>query len=123
LKAKKDGLVLPKRVKISLENLDMANMGADMVLLGVVVVLACVIGIGIVVWKLKRSKKVTFGEFDRLIKVQNLKKLYGETVGVQDVSFEVEKGECFALLGVNGAGKTTCFKSLTGELKRTAGVI
>ena len=39
------------------------------------------------------------------------------------MSFEVDAGECFALLGVNGAGKTTCFKSLTGEVQPTDGII
>lgn len=35
---------------------------------------------------------------------------------VRGISFAVNKGECFGLLGVNGAGKTTSFKILTGEV-------
>ncbi|VDD90945.1 unnamed protein product [Enterobius vermicularis] len=40
----------------------------------------------------------------------------GKVLAVNDVSFTVEKGECFGLLGVNGAGKTTTFSMLTGQL-------
>jgi len=40
---------------------------------------------------------------------------------VKDVSFAIDKGECFALLGINGAGKSTIFKMLTGDLNPTDG--
>ena len=40
---------------------------------------------------------------------------------VKNISFGLEYGECFALLGVSGAGKTTCFKCLTGEIFPSAG--
>jgi ABC-2 type transport system ATP-binding protein len=59
----------------------------------------------------------------RMIKSENLKKLYGATVAVDDVSFEVQKGETFGLLGPNGAGKTTTIKMLSGLLKPDAGTI
>jgi ABC-type multidrug transport system ATPase subunit len=42
-------------------------------------------------------------------------------LAVEDTSFGLQAGECMALLGVNGAGKSTCFKSLTNEVKRTSG--
>lgn len=42
---------------------------------------------------------------------------------VQSVSFGLDYGECFALLGVNGAGKSTTFKSLTGDIVPTTGQI
>ena len=42
---------------------------------------------------------------------------------VDNISFGLEYGECFALLGVSGAGKTTCFKSLTGEIYPTRGSV
>ena len=58
-----------------------------------------------------------------MIKSENLKKLYGATVAVDDVSFEVQKGETFGLLGPNGAGKTTTIKMLCGLLKPDAGTI
>jgi ABC-type multidrug transport system ATPase subunit len=39
------------------------------------------------------------------------------------LSFGLARGECFALLGVNGAGKSTTFKSLTYEVKPSKGTI
>ncbi len=50
-----------------------------------------------------------------IISVQNLRKTYGKTIAVNDISFEVEEGEIFGLLGPNGAGKTTtveCMQAL-----------
>ena len=44
-------------------------------------------------------------------------------VAVNQLNFGLSKGECFALLGVNGAGKSTTFKSLTCETKPTLGSI
>lgn len=44
-----------------------------------------------------------------------------KVVAVADVSFGLDPGECFALLGISGAGKTTTFKCLTGELYPTHG--
>ena len=42
---------------------------------------------------------------------------------MEKLSFGLESGECFALLGVNGAGKSTTFKSLTNEIEPTNGQI
>ncbi len=56
-----------------------------------------------------------------MIKVQNLVKRFGEVAAVDDVSFEVERGEVFAFLGPNGAGKTTTIKMLTTLLRPTSG--
>jgi ABC-2 type transport system ATP-binding protein len=47
-----------------------------------------------------------------IISVQNLRKTYGKTVAVDDISFEVEEGEIFGFLGPNGAGKTTTVECL-----------
>jgi ABC-type multidrug transport system ATPase subunit len=55
------------------------------------------------------------------VRILNLKKNYGDFTAVNDVSFGLEYGECFALLGVSGAGKTTCFKCLTGEILPSSG--
>lgn len=49
-----------------------------------------------------------------LIEVSNLRKSYGEHVAVDDVSFHVEQGEIFGILGTNGAGKTTTVECLQG---------
>src|SRR3954470_7881905 len=48
------------------------------------------------------------------IEVRNLRKTYGETVAVDDVSFTVEEGEIFGVLGPNGAGKTTTVETIAG---------
>lgn len=44
-------------------------------------------------------------------------------LAVEKASFAVDKGECFALLGVNGAGKSTTFKSLTNVVQPTDGKV
>jgi ABC-2 type transport system ATP-binding protein len=56
-----------------------------------------------------------------MIKVEGLTKRYARTVAVNDVSFEVEKGQIVGFLGPNGAGKTTTMRILTGFLPPTAG--
>jgi ABC-2 type transport system ATP-binding protein len=48
------------------------------------------------------------------IEVRNLRKTYGETVAVEDVSFAVDEGEIFGVLGPNGAGKTTTVETIAG---------
>ncbi|MFC1634077.1 ABC transporter ATP-binding protein [Planctomycetota bacterium] len=58
-----------------------------------------------------------------MIKADNLSKRYGDVVAVDDVSFEVSKGETFGLLGPNGAGKTTTIKILCGLLKPDTGSV
>ena len=47
-----------------------------------------------------------------VISVEHLRKRDGATVAVDDVSFEVQRGEIFGLLGPNGAGKTTTVECL-----------
>ena len=58
---------------------------------------------------------------DIAIKVENLKKSYGNNYVVKGISFEVLKGETFALLGVNGAGKTTTLECIEGIRKFDSG--
>ena len=58
-----------------------------------------------------------------MIKTENLKKQYGSIIAVDDVSFEVEKGETFGLLGPNGAGKTTTIQLLCGLIKPDGGTV
>ena len=56
-----------------------------------------------------------------MIEVENLLKKYGELVAVKDLSFNVEKGKIWGLLGPNAAGKTTTMRILTGYLPATDG--
>jgi len=55
------------------------------------------------------------------IQVQGLTKRYGDVLAVDNVSFEVRKGEFFGFLGPNGAGKTTTIRMLTGIIKNDGG--
>lgn len=55
------------------------------------------------------------------VRMNNVSKTYGKVVAVKKISFGLEFGECFALLGVSGAGKTTLFKCLTGEVDPSTG--
>ncbi len=55
------------------------------------------------------------------IHVQGLTKRYGDILAVDNVSFEVTKGEFFGFLGPNGAGKTTTIRMLTGIIKKDGG--
>jgi ABC-2 type transport system ATP-binding protein len=55
-----------------------------------------------------------------VVSVRGLRKVYGEMVALRDVSFEVGRGEVFALLGPNGSGKTTTLETLEG-LRRPDG--
>lgn len=63
-----------------------------------------------------------------MIQVKNFRKAYTTLCGtpvlaVEKISFGLDYGECFALLGVNGAGKSTTFKSLTNDTVPTSGDI
>ena len=57
------------------------------------------------------------------IKVTNLSKYYGEYLAVDDISFEVQKGEILGFLGPNGAGKSTTMKIITTYLPPTSGTV
>lgn len=58
-----------------------------------------------------------------MIEVRGLCKQYGKTTALQDVSFEVKKGEILGLLGRNGAGKSTTMNIVTGYLSSDAGEV
>ena len=58
-----------------------------------------------------------------MIKVEGLTKYYGDFLAVDNVSFEVNKGEIVGLLGPNGAGKTTTLRILTGYLLPSSGSV
>jgi len=56
-----------------------------------------------------------------MIKVEHLKKNYGDVTALVDVSFQLDRGEVVALLGGNGSGKSTSINILTGLLKHDSG--
>lgn len=58
-----------------------------------------------------------------LLKVTDLKKAYGAIQAVGGVSFEVQPGEIFGVIGPNGSGKTTLFNSMLGQITPNAGKI
>jgi ABC-2 type transport system ATP-binding protein len=57
------------------------------------------------------------------IEIEGLTKKYGDLIAVNNVSFEIEKGEIFGLLGPNGAGKTTTVEMIEGLRKPDGGTI
>lgn len=58
-----------------------------------------------------------------ILEVKNLQKSFGRLAVVNDLSFDVKKGEILGFMGPNGAGKTTVFNLLTGLLKPDKGTI
>ncbi len=58
-----------------------------------------------------------------MIRVEHLSKRYGTRYALDDVSFEIAKGEIVGLLGANGAGKSTTMNILTGYLSATEGSV
>lgn len=58
-----------------------------------------------------------------ILKVQNLTKKFGGVVAVEDVSFELKRGEFLGVIGPNGSGKTTLINLITGFVKPTSGKV
>ena len=58
-----------------------------------------------------------------LLEVQSLVKHFDKTVAVDDVSFQINKGQCFGMLGPNGAGKTTTIEMMEGITDPTSGLV
>ena len=65
----------------------------------------------------------TIAERNSIFLVYELSKYYGNFPGVKEISFSVKRSECFGLIGVNGAGKSTTFRMLTGEEFPNSGVM
>lgn len=60
---------------------------------------------------------------ENIIEIQGLNKAFGDVKAVQDLSFHVKRGELFAFLGVNGAGKSTTISIMCGQLAKDSGVV
>nr|WP_198133742.1 ABC transporter ATP-binding protein [Roseobacter sp. GAI101] len=58
-----------------------------------------------------------------MLSVRNLSRNFGAIKAVDNVSFDLAKGELLALIGPNGAGKSTCFNMLMGQLKPSSGTV
>ena len=59
----------------------------------------------------------------KMIKIEHLSKSYGTNLAVDDIGFEIGKGETVGFLGPNGAGKSTTMNVLTGYLSATSGKV
>ena len=60
---------------------------------------------------------------ENIIEIEHLCKSFGSIKAVDDLSFSVKKGELFAFLGVNGAGKSTTISIICGQLKKDGGIV
>ena len=60
---------------------------------------------------------------DALVQVQNLTMKFGGLTALDNVSFDILRGEILGLIGPNGAGKTTCFNAMTGVYKPSSGKV
>lgn len=58
-----------------------------------------------------------------IIKISHLNKNFGSVKAVNDLNFRVKRGELFAFLGVNGAGKSTTISIICGQLRKDSGVV
>ena len=79
---------------------------------------------------ISQSNYKNINKNDYSVRIKNMQKIYNNdsccsvpTMGVKNISFTVDYGECFGLLGLNGAGKTTIFKAITEEHSPTHGSI
>ncbi len=60
---------------------------------------------------------------DSVIEVRNVQRKFGDFYAVKNISFKVQRGEVFGLLGANGAGKSTTFRMLCGLLPVSSGEV
>lgn len=64
-----------------------------------------------------------YGSMETILRVQQLTKLFNGTVAVQNLSFDVSRGEIVGILGANGAGKSTTLQMILGLVRPTSGRI
>ena len=58
-----------------------------------------------------------------LLEIKHLKKYYGNSMGVEDVSIKLKKGDIYGFIGPNGAGKSTTIRTVLGLINKTSGNI
>ncbi len=73
--------------------------------------------------KLSLNVEISGNKEDNVIQVKNLVRRFGDFVAVNNLSFNVKRGEIFGLLGANGAGKSTTFRMLCGLLPVSSGKV
>jgi ATP-binding cassette subfamily F protein 3 len=69
----------------------------------------------------KQRIKISQTSGNKVITLQNIRKLYGGNVILDDVNLEIERGDKVALIGPNGCGKTTLLKIITGQVQPEQG--
>ena len=58
-----------------------------------------------------------------ILEIKNLKKYYGKSRGIENVTIKLEKGDIYGFIGPNGAGKSTTIRTLIGLINKTDGEI
>lgn len=69
------------------------------------------------------QREIETAEGEALLQTQGLTVRFGGLVALDDVSFEIRRGEILGMIGPNGAGKTTCFNAITGVYKPSSGLV
>ena len=58
-----------------------------------------------------------------ILEIRNLKKYYGKSLGIENVSLKINKGEIYGFIGPNGAGKSTTMRTIIGLINKTSGEV
>ncbi|MFF0817642.1 ABC transporter ATP-binding protein [Rhodococcus sp. NPDC003318] len=69
------------------------------------------------------QREIRVDEGEALLRTEGLTVRFGGLVALDDVTFEIRRGEILGLIGPNGAGKTTCFNAITGVYKPSSGSV
>lgn len=69
------------------------------------------------------ERDIAVGVGDNIMEIQNLTVKFGGLTALDNVTFNIKRGEILGLIGPNGAGKTTCFNAMTGVYKPSSGKV